>query len=283
MGACMRRVLSGWLLTGLMCLQAALAAPDQVALAQAREELRAEFSAQVAAADRAIASGSLEGQRLADQLRKRGVGHSHLGQYDLALVDFTQAIELDGFNPQYYQDRAIAYLRTRDFVRANTDLDMVLGLDRENFSALREKGRVAFYQGDFATAMRYFAQASRSVAHDGQIYAAIWANVAALRAGRPAVLKLQLSSDGSRSRWPVPVAQLLLGERTVEEVLQRADSSNPRTYLSMQCEAHFYIGQHHLIQGRREQARESFQAAVDTGKSDDLEYDWALRELESLK
>lgn len=280
------RTLRVWgclLLTAMWWVQAAQAAPDQVALAQAREELRAAFEAQVAGADSAIVAGALEGRPLAEQLRKRGVGYSHLGQYDKAIADFSRAIELDGFNPQFYQDRAIAYLRSRDFRHANTDLDMVLGLDRENFSGLREKGRAAFYQGDYDTATRYFTQAARSVAHDGQFYAAIWANMSALRAGRTAVLKLQLASENSRERWPVPVADLLNEERSVEEVLQRADSSNARTYLSIQCEAHFYVGQYHLIHGRREQARESFQAAADTGKTDDLEYDWALRELEALK
>lgn len=258
----------------------AWAAPDRAALAQAREDLMAGFRKQVEEANRAIDSGRLEGQALAQAYRARGVGHSHLAQYPRAISDFTQAIEIDGFNPQFYQDRAIAFLRMREFLRANTDLDMVLGLDRDNFNGLREKGRVAFYQGDFDGASRYFLQASRVTTGEGQVYAALWTNLAALRGGRQAPLNFE--STG-RKRWPLPVADLLLGQSTPEQMLELADSPNAGTYLSYQCEARFYLGQHYLVQGRRDEARASFQAAVDTGKVDYMEYDWALRELESLR
>lgn len=276
------KVLAGLVLAGCVSVGAALAAPDSVALAQTREAMTAAYSKQVEDATRAIDSGRLEGEALADAYRKRGVGSSHLGQYAAAVTDFSRAIDLDGFNPQYYQDRAIAYLRLREFTQANTDLDMVLGLDRDNFNGLREKGRVAFYQGDFDGAMRHFVKASRVIERDGQVYAAMWVNMAALRAGYPAPMSLELSGN-ARERWPVPAALLLQGEGSPEAVLKRADVDNPGTFLSLQCEAHFYVGQHHLLKGRKDEARASFQAAVDTGKTDYMEYDWALRELELLK
>lgn len=270
-------------LLAVVLASGAWAAPEQVAVVQARENLLAAFQAQVDEATRALSSGGLEGQRLALQLRKRGVGYSHLQQYDLAVADFTRAIELDGFNPQFYQDRAISYLRQRDFARASTDLDMVLGLDRDNFGGLREKGRVAFYQGDFDRAAQYFLQASRVVDRDGQIYAALWVNLAAQRAGKPATLRVEASGGNARVRWPVPVADLYAGTLEPERVLEMADSSNPQTFLSLQCEAQFYLGQYYLMKGRKDDARASFQAAVDTGKTDYMEYDWSVRELELLK
>lgn len=268
------------LLACLMSLGNAWAAPDQVALTQAREDLMASFRKQVEQASRDIDSGRLEGQPLAQAYRTRGVGRSHLAQYPSAVADFTQAIEIDGFNPQFYQDRAIAFVRMRDFLRANTDLDMVLGLDRDNFNGLREKGRVAFYQGDFDGAARYFLLASKVTAGEGQVYAALWTNLAALRGGRQAPLRFEAAG---RKQWPLPVADLLLGQASPEQMLELADSPNPGTYLSYQCEALFYLGQHYLVQGRRDEARASFQAAVDTGKVDYMEYDWALREIELMR
>ncbi len=258
------------------------AAPDHDALLQAKERLRAGFESEVTTATREIDSGQYEGPFLAHLLRDRGVNYSHLLAYDKAIADFTRAIEIDGFNPQFYQDRAIAYLRAREFAKAETDLAMVLGLDRNNFGALREKGRIAFYQGDLSEAVNYFLQASRNVDAEGKVYSMLWVSIAAQRAGRPSPLTIQSPNETARGQWPVPVAELFTGASTPEKLLERAESDNPRTHLMLQCEAQFYLGEYYLMKGEKELARASFNAAVETGITDFMEYDWALRELELL-
>jgi lipoprotein NlpI len=61
-----------------------------------------------------------------------------------------------------------------------------------------------------------------------------------------------------------------------------AQPRDPETYLKLQCEAQFYVGQQYLIAGDRERARHAFEAAVATGVTEFLELDWARHELESL-
>jgi lipoprotein NlpI len=258
------------------------AAPGQESLAQAKQSMRAGFQSGVEGATREIESGQMHGSRLAEAYRTRGVNQSHLLAYDKAIEDFSKAIELDGFNPQYYQDRAIAYLRAREFSKADTDLEMVLGLDRSNFSALREKGRTAFYRGDYGPAEGFFLQASRSADREGMVYSMLWVSLAAQRAGKPSPLNITVPSGQDRSQWPVPVAELLKGSISPEQYLALADATNPRAYLMLQCEAQFYLGQYYLTKGEKDLARRSFSAAVLTGVTDFMEYDWALRELEVL-
>lgn len=259
-----------------------LAAPDQQSLFQAKQKMRAAFEAEVDGATREIASGQIQGQRLAAAHRIRGVNLSHLLAYGKAIEDFSKAIEIDGFNPQYYQDRAIAYLRAREFAKADTDLEMVLGLDRTNFSALREKGRTAFYRGEHDEAASFFLQASHSADQEGMVYSMLWVSIATQRAGKPSPLNITVPNGQARSQWPVPVAEMLKEVLSPEQMLAQADAQNPRAYLMLQCEAQFYLGQYYLAKGQKDLARQSFTAAVETGVTDFMEYDWALRELEVL-
>ena len=269
-----------------VCLSAGVtplrAASDVAALEVAKREARGQHVARVAALSRDIESNNADGSTLANLLRERGVALSHLLRYDDAVADFTRAIELDGFNPQFYQDRAIVLLRQRNYTGANTDLDMVLGLDRGNFSGLREKGRAAFYQSEFDVAADYFLKAARTVDREAQVYAVLWVTLATHRAGRPSPLSVKVSGDPEKAPRPVPVADLLAGGSTPEQVMARAKSDTAITHLELQCEAHFYVGQYHLIKGDKAAAKAHFEAAVATEVTDYMEYDWARRELEAL-
>jgi hypothetical protein len=73
--------------------------------------------------------------------------------------------------------------------------------------------------------------------------------------------------------WPVPVARLMLGELTPEGLLKAAASKDES------CEAHFYIGQHHLQRGDRALAIAALTSAVETCPPTFLEYIGAKVEL----
>jgi rhomboid protease GluP len=83
-------------------------------------------------------------------------------------------------------------------------------------------------------------------------------------------------------QWPAPLMRMLAGAGTPQAALEAAQARDPETYLKLQCEAQFYVGEHYLIAGDRDQARRAFDAAVATGVTEFLELDWARRELEAL-
>jgi tetratricopeptide (TPR) repeat protein len=137
-----------------------------------------------------------------------------LSQNERALADFGKAIELEQLNPQYYEDRAITYLKLREFARAQTDLAMALGLDSKRPTAHREEGRLASYQGEHARAVRSFAQAMDNDDGIGVVYAAIWLHVAARRGGLSASPALLSFAEGqSFAEWPSPVIQMSPGDK----------------------------------------------------------------------
>jgi len=275
-----------WLVTACILLSGSAfgVEPDSELAAQLQLERRQNAERRLLQASQIIESGAADDKQLAEAFRARGVARSHLLQFPEALADFDQAVELDSLNPQYYEDRAITYLKLREFKDANRDLDMALGLAPDRVVGHREKGRLASYQQDFGQAAREFNLALKTSDNAAVVYGALWLHIAIRRGGLDGEAPLAaIDSQLDPRQWPAPVVKMYLGQLQPEEVLVAATTTDPRTSLMQQCEASFYVGQEYLFRKQPEQARASFQAAVATGITEFLEYDWAARELELMK
>lgn len=275
--------------TAALCAVAALSFPlpalepesELVRLLQAERRQRLELA--IARASEQIESPGVEGKALAAAVRSRAAARSQLQQHAEALADFSRAIELDPFNPQYYEERARTYLKLREFQDAGVDLDMALGLDSKRWSAQRDKGRLAAYQRDFLLATTTFARALRMADDASAPYNALWIDIAARRAGGPPSLVVDdVLEELQAGQWPEPLLRMMRGALSPDQVIAAVSPTNPRTALMQRCEAYFYAGEVYLMRGQRDQARAAFRAAVETGVVEFLEYDWALRELELL-
>jgi len=286
-----RRPGIGRALRALACallISSALPAGAEEALSDLAQQVRAErqqlFERVVLQASARIESGEFEGSKLAEAFRSRAVARNYMLQYPEALQDFSRAIDIDQVNAQYYEDRAITYLKLREFDAAARDLDMALGLDPKRGSAFREKGRLAFYQGDFYRASQEFSRALQSAEGDQVVYAVMWIEMALRRGeiggqGPIGVIAAQMQPG----QWPGPVVQMLAGQIEPEAAIEAATAINPKQTLMQQCEAYFYAGQQYLIRKEPEKAKAAFQAAVATNVTEFLEYDWAVQELEQMK
>ncbi len=260
------------------------AGPSAEELAQAAQAKRTSLIGEIDRLTANIDSGRLQGKELAEVFRHRGIAFSRLSQSDRAVEDFAKAIELDRLNPEYYEDRAITYLKLRDFARAQTDLAMALGLDSKRPTAHREEGRLASYRDEHARAARSFALAMDNDHGMGAVYAAIWLHIAVMRSGMNASSPLPSFAEALPSAlWPAPVIQMLTGAIQPEEAIAMAQSPDVDTDQAQKCEAYFYAGQQYLLAQKPDAAKTAFEAAVATGMTEFLEYDWALRELELMK
>jgi tetratricopeptide (TPR) repeat protein len=77
----------------------------------------------IAACTREIDSGTLTGNDLAFAYYHRGISYYDKGEYDLAIADYTKAIELEPEYPFTYRARARAYRAKGDNDRAQADFD----------------------------------------------------------------------------------------------------------------------------------------------------------------
>jgi lipoprotein NlpI len=73
------------------------------------------------------------------------------------------------------------------------------------------------------------------------------------------------------------VTELYLGKRSPEATLDAAAKADDR------CEAHFYIGQWHVLKGNLADARKALEVAANTCTKIFIEYDVAVAELKRLK
>jgi len=270
-----------------LLLAAALPVTAEPALSDLAQQVRAErvqtYEQMVLQFSERIEKGDQEGKNLAELFRNRGVARNYLLQYPEALQDFSRAVDIDQVNPQYYEDRAITHIKLREYESAARDLDMALGLDSKRASAFREKGRLAFYQKDFYRASQEFSRALQNADGDQVVYAVMWIELALRRGdiggqGPIGVVAAQMQPE----QWPGPVVQMLAGQMEPEAAIEAAKGKNPRQTLMQQCEAYFYAGQQYLIRGERDKAKAAFEAAVATGVTEFMEYDWAVQELEQF-
>ncbi|HYB73596.1 MAG TPA: tetratricopeptide repeat protein [Candidatus Sulfotelmatobacter sp.] len=230
---------------------------------------------------RAIRSGQLSDQELASAFHGRGIAYGRTGDYDRAIQDFDQALRLNPNLADALNNRGVAYQFKGDYDRAIQDFDQALRLNPNHADAFTNRARVRFYQGKFREAVPDFAKAVGLVPNDP--YTIIGLYLAQARAGQDG--RADLTRNAARlslKEWPAPVVSLYLGSTTPQAVLDAAKAPDARRQREQECEAYFYVGQHHLIQGRKDEAIRMFRASVATGVTIFVEYEWARAELSRL-
>ncbi len=116
------------------------------------------------------------------------------------------------------------------------------------------------------------------------VHCQLWLYAARERGGRDGKAGLRKALPGlDRNHWPVPVLHFFLGKLSAPRLLAEAKHHDRPIELERLCEANYYIGQQHMIRGRKRQAAKLFKRAVDTGISNFVEYTGAKAELATLQ
>ena len=79
----------------------------------------------------------------------KGVAHHKLANYDLAIADFDQAIQLNPKRSEAYFYRGKAYYEKGDFNRAIADFDKAVQLNPQEPVAYQYRGAVYLFTGDY--------------------------------------------------------------------------------------------------------------------------------------
>jgi len=188
----------------------------------------------------------------------RGNAYRAKGELDRAIDDFDNAVAFCGkgqcaaqTHAAAYANRADAWRDKGDNGRALADFAEAIRLDPKNALIYENRARVELYAGSLPQALADFTQASDLDPKRG--YTALWLDIAGKRSNQPSGL-----ADAIRqvdmTRWPAPIINLYLGQKTPEGVLAAADSSDPVIKRGRICEANFYTGELALQRGAKDEA-----------------------------
>jgi lipoprotein NlpI len=213
-------------------------------------------------------------------LGTRARARAVLKDYDGALADSDAAIANGMHTAQMYVDRAFLRRAQGDYKRAIEEFDEALKIDPRHQGALRTQGLYLFHAGRFEAAENDFATLV-AIRPDG--IDAIWQSLSRARRGLDGRAVLEQGIAGLKEgEWPRPIMLYLLG-RLDREALFAAVSTDEKKRTGEECEARFYLAEHFIAVGRKNDARPLLEKARDECPRNYIEHDSALAELANLQ
>jgi lipoprotein NlpI len=113
----------------------------------------------------------------------------------------------------------------------------------------------------------------------------IWRSLSLFRSGKAELARSELqhaSQTFTKGEWPEPVMELLSGQINPSALLKTAENPDAKKSKDQMCEAHFYLGEYHLLNNRPSEARTLLQNAEQECPKDFAEYSAAVAELKRM-
>ncbi len=219
-------------------------------------------------------------------LYQRAVLHSLAGQKRVALRQLNDLIQRVPNAPEPLRDRAEVLIALRDYAGAGRSLDEVARLVPGDPRTELLRGRLAYARGDLAAAVEHHARAFDLGLAQGlpDPYGLLWLRALRLRAGQADAADLERRRGLARLQdWPAAILSHLMGETTAEELLATARAAEaPHAVDERLTEAHFFIAQKRLAEGRGAEAKRHLEAAAALDVVYFVENDMARIELDRL-
>jgi lipoprotein NlpI len=234
----------------------------------------------------AVESGTLSKDIVANALLIRASAYDERGDYDRAIKDLDESVKLNPSASRSIDTRGWEYVRKFDYKQAIRDFDQSIQLDPKNDYAYSNRGIARFLSGDFANAESDFAMSERLAPKALRAYPALKRTLAHLRDDKEKGVKADASPvkiEGDPTQWPGQIVAYYTGVISREAVLHAAQVPFENERKWKLCQAYFYLGEHALIEGKREEARELLQESIDTEAKSDPEYVLAEGELRNLR
>ncbi len=223
-----------------------------------------------------------------DDARRRSMilalrSQAYFGREDLTkgMADLDEALDADHYNSTALEYRASAYFANGNYGNAIADLNRSIAHDATHAGQFELRGMAKLYDGVVIAAVDDLKTAVSLDPRDG--YKRLWLWIVMARAGQNDSKESGPSiKENSPDRWPMPLLALYERKATTEEVFSKARTASAADQTDQICEAHFYVGELYLQQGRREDAKDEFKAANASCPTDFLEYAATRAELRTM-
>jgi lipoprotein NlpI len=182
-----------------------------------------------------------------------------------------------------YNNRGVALSLKGDFDRAIADHDEAIRMNPRYAWAYLNRGVTRFAQGQFEPAGVDFSEALQLNPNDASFV--IWRYFAQSRADHRTAAGSELATNAAKvdkAKWPAPIIDLLAGVKNTAGVSKAARNGDQKKQREQMCVAAFFVGEWHLLQGHRSEARASLERAERDCPKNLLEYVSASAELKRL-
>jgi lipoprotein NlpI len=206
-----------------------------------------------------INSGKLSGKDLAGAHCLRSDNYADLGQFDDAMRDAAEALKITPNGSRAFTCRAYVHLAAGEFDKSLSDYSRAVTLGATDAFAFHLRGVANFYAGRLDDAADDFLGA-RTLDKDDFVYNDLWLTWTFRRLGRPIpeVIAKRAAKE-AHGDWPRPALAMLNGALSPEEMLALLDQKSGDDRQMALTEGYFYLGQHHLLLGNKDLAREYFE------------------------
>ena len=211
----------------------------------------------------------------------RGNIYSALYESERAIESYNQALALNPKFSNALKSRGAVYYNLRRYDSAIADFNKIIEMHPDEMWGYRFRAQAFFDDGKWDAAWHDFIRLAQL--NPNNHFVVLWRYIAGVRAGEK--VRDQLSKDAKRldlSKWPGPVLELFLGDRSANGVLEAAQENTFQSLEESLCEANFYIGQYHLLNGNMIVATEHFRETLSTKITNFKEYVAAEAELRRL-
>jgi lipoprotein NlpI len=250
----------------------------------ARKKLK-DYTAALADFDKAIDLNPKESGSYVD----RGLIKNNLKDYDGALADFNMAIELNTNNPVAYEGLGATERHFKNYGKAMDNFNKAIEINPQDAWAYACRG---YLQNDLLQWQQALESFRKSLELDSSLdYSRLYIWLIRAQLGEQEAATKELadylnSSVGTKENdWPIHVGKFLIGTLSEEDVINVANrlSKNLEEEDGQLCEAYYYIGMKHLLDGDKSGAVDFLQKCLDTGETRYLEYESAETEIQKLK
>jgi tetratricopeptide (TPR) repeat protein len=196
----------------------------------------------------------------------RGYAKLEAGRVPDAIADLTQSLQINPNQPMVYSLRGTAHLLQTDAQSAIADYTRALQMEPENPIALADLGFARCFAGDNKGALEAFEKALNL--EPALRYLEPWRLLVAVRMGQgdsnKDKFRSRVTEDPQKRDWIDHLLRFQLEETSPEQLLEAVEKTDKDVRTAQLCEAHYYIGQHHLRAGRRDEAAKSFRQSIET-------------------
>jgi lipoprotein NlpI len=207
-----------------------------------------------------IDSGKISGKDLAQTYCLRSGASTDLGRSDDGMRDAEKALKLAPNEGKSFLCRAYVYFNTGDFRKAIADYSTAIAYGETDPHTFYLRGMNNFYAGKLEDAASDLERASESNDNRARVYSELWLTWTLQRLGRPIPETLiKRAAADPRGDWPGPALAMLTGQLAPDEMLKLLNGKEGDERRMGLAEGYFYLGEHYLALGDKDQARGYFE------------------------